>query len=278
MFSPAFKQATYVWASFLRFFSVSDPAFPQETARSQGGGGTDRQSKFPLPSQRRWGAKTQNFDSSQNLRHLLQVLPVLVLLSPRAAWAVVNPFSLVFVLSIFWQLAVLSMLLLPLQLNAASIWLRSREPGFRMALGVALSLGFLAALHFGVPGLRGPQPSPGIASEAYQEHCFSLGERAEELGLLPSDRLIDPRHPTQFAMYHLKGSCNLDPRRLLEDEGHRRELEGEAGRLLLLGESGWVLGSLHRELKERSAQSQRWQVLEAGSLFFSHGAQFPDSI
>ncbi|HOI09981.1 MAG TPA: hypothetical protein PK313_05825, partial [Myxococcota bacterium] len=69
-------------------------------------------------------------------RRILRVVPCLLalLLVPRDALAIANPFTLVFVASLGWQLVVAVTLFVPLWGASASAWFRSRPAGVRAAL------------------------------------------------------------------------------------------------------------------------------------------------
>lgn len=213
--------------------------------------------------------------SCRSLRFMPFLLALLLL--PRPALAIPNPFTLVFLASLAWQLVVATTLFVPLWAASASAWFQSLAPGFRTALATALGLSLLLVLHIRVPDAPGLATPPGPLRERYADRCDPLGDDASLMGLEPGDVLIDPRLPAQFAQYHVAGACNLDPARLRDDPAFRRAIESTARRVVLIAEFRLTLAALYNHILAAGHRGDRWFVLDAGAMFFrlEHGASPP---
>ena len=131
----------------------------------------------------------------------------------------------------------------------------------------AAAVAGLIALHLMVPDAP-HSLGPAENSESFATDCTVLGASASKLGLNEDDILIDPRHPTVFAMYHVDGACNLDPRQLLKDRELRIGLENSGKRLVFITEDAQTLSYLYSKILDAGHSDERWLLLDAGLLFF----------
>jgi hypothetical protein len=138
----------------------------------------------------------------------LTILAALVFGS-RPAYALPNPFILIFNLDILIQILIILPLLIRGLESTVSLWLERRIPRARMR--TVLWVTGAAVLFVVIAGPTTPQvvsPSPTA--------CKTLSpELAQQLALPSGSFVVDPRSPAAFAAYHLKGSCQVDPQRLV---------------------------------------------------------------
>jgi hypothetical protein len=196
---------------------------------------------------------------------------------PRPAGAIANPFVAYAGLGLAWELLIVLLVFAPVYLWRGRLRWRRLSPVVRRAVFVALGACFVAVFHLGTPDPIAGHP-PAAVREAYAERCAPLGEAAAPLGLEPRDVLLDPRLPAQFGTYHVRGACNVDAQRLLEDVAFRRSLEQGAGRVYLVAEWVRTVADLYGRLLDRGCSTERWRVLEAGLLFFRFQARGPDDV
>jgi len=198
------------------------------------------------------------------------MLFVLIIMLPRPAFAIPNPFTLVFLAALGWQLLLGLVLMLPVWLYGLTSSFKAWPSYIRFRLIAILTATVLALFHFLVPDTPN-HLHPSNQRESYARSCEPLGKYAVDIGLGPKDILLDPRLPAQFAMYHVKGACNVDPERLRGDLDFRHYLESTGDRIVLIAEFRITVADLYNDILNDGYSSQKWMVLDSGTMFFRLG-------
>ena len=134
-------------------------------------------------------------------------------------------------------------------------------------LAIAIGgLAILTILHLSVPVAPNNLASD-VKLKQFATTCQVLGPDAGRLGLNEDDMLVDPRHPNVFAMYHVLGACNIDPRRLASDIETRTNLENGSKRIILITEDAFSLSYLYTKIKDVTSLPDRWFLWDTGPLF-----------
>ena len=198
---------------------------------------------------------------------LLSAGIITLVTAPQPAFALSNPFSVIIGINLAWQLVAALVLIVPLWVAKKRTWYRVLPPGVKRTVSILLGALAVLVVHFGIPE-RMAERSGKPLSSSYDPACRPLGHLADGLGLRPSDVLVDVRLPRQYRMYHVEGTCNIDPRRLLRDPALREEIEGTGDRVFLVAEWRRTLSDLYVRLLASGASDTRWKILESGVLFF----------
>ncbi|HQC45723.1 MAG TPA: hypothetical protein PLC97_10955, partial [Myxococcota bacterium] len=199
-------------------------------------------------------------------KNLFSIILAFLMFVPKYALAVDNPFSDRINYSFFIQFCLLIIVLLAVLILTNTQYWRSQTPRLKVTI---VTLGLLLTAkttHFLFPSPV--QNRPPIREAKYATSCPPLGEHAVPLGLEPEDRLIDIRLPAHFQAYHIKGSCNLDPSKLLGNTALVQELEGKPGQLIIATEKIQLVNKIYRTICLFNPKREKWMVYEAGHGFF----------
>jgi hypothetical protein len=199
-------------------------------------------------------------------KNLFSIILAFLMFVPKYALAVDNPFSDRINYSFFIQFCLLIIVLLAVLILTNTQYWRSQTPRLKVTI---VTLGLLltaTTTHFLFPSPV--QNRPPIREAKYATSCPPLGEHAVPLGLEPEDRLIDIRLPAHFQAYHIKGSCNLDPSKLLGNTALVQELEGKPGQLIIATEKIQLVNKIYRTIHLFNPTREKWMVYEAGHGFF----------
>jgi hypothetical protein len=229
-------------------------------------GSVDETSRRSIGAPPRWPDRACEH---RRLSTLICGLVLLLMPVPAAAYGgpLVLGFGFYFTTAVAWELLVIVAVLLPSALYRGSARWRAMSTGVRAAMVLAVAAAFVGLLHFGVPD-RIATTFPGSDREQYSSECESLGQQAADLGLDASDMLLDLRMPGQHGIYHVKGSCNVDPARLLTDPDFRERLERNARRVFIVCEWAQTVYELYNGLLDAGSSPERWQMLESGLFYF----------
>ncbi|MFA6317863.1 MAG: hypothetical protein WC943_10630, partial [Elusimicrobiota bacterium] len=190
------------------------------------------------------------------------------------AHAIANPFLIYATLSLSLEFLLGVFLLLPFWLCRARL-LCLASPWRRRALVAGLVLTFMGVFYFGIPDWLAEHRGCG-GGETYASTCFPIGRFAETLGVGEEDILLDVRLPAQYAMYHIRGTCNADPQSLLRDKAFREQLQEKGRRIYLVSEFRQVTASLYGDLLDDGCSTDTWRILEAGVMFFRYQKDVKD--
>ena len=204
--------------------------------------------------------------------HTLKLLgaTLFVVLLPKPALAIANPFTLVFMAGLGWQLIAALVLLIRFGFLGCLVGFRAWPSYLRYSLIALLTLVITALFHFLVPDTPN-HLYPSDKRESFSGSCKALEGHAVGFGLEPTDILLDPRVPAQFAMYHVKGACNVDPDRLRSDPDFRLDLENSGNRIVLATEFRVTIRDLYNDILNAGHSPQKWMVLDSGTMFFRLG-------
>lgn len=126
---------------------------------------------------------------------------------PARAWALPNPFVLVFVADLFLQLLIVAALVVPLSAGAVQRRFRARVPA--ASARAAIVAGALGAASLAVTWIPATAPVIDPPLRRPDGPCAPLPpDVAREVGLPVGALVVDPRPAPAFAAYHLRGSCN----------------------------------------------------------------------
>ena len=104
--------------------------------------------------------------------------------------------------------------------------------------------------------------------DQYDSIFKPLGKKAKIIGLDKNDILIDINLPRYYNLYHIDGSCNLNPHELLNNKNLRNNLEKYDGKIFIICEWRKHVFDFYNELLDKNVSPDKWQILEAGQMFY----------
>ncbi|MFO7566228.1 MAG: hypothetical protein R6X02_26535 [Enhygromyxa sp.] len=170
----------------------------------------------------------------ESSRGVFALTTIVVCLIARPAYALPNPFIVVFIGDLLIQIMLAALLVMPFAMRRIRHTLVRRIPS-SAARGAVFGLS-VAALALVAASVR-PAGLDSVAPTGEAPSCEPLdAELAAELGLPEGAIIVDPRARLSFAAYHLEGSCNVGKDEL-DSALVRAQLEAAEGPILLIDDT-----------------------------------------